>query len=233
MPLLATLFLLSLLALSPVFAADTVPSIETDLQTAMNAITTGCKSTSDPDACILLLLQQERASTSLMLDTVSPAAWPDADLTRFNFFHIMLRTAEAIKHCDTVAPADKQSCTDLVPLAQSRAGAEARQLVIAKRTAYDTRRAAELQAQDRQLQRHAVEAQRDQERELMQIQAAGMILQGYAFRGGPLSNSMQQAPVSSVQPVVPLYTPAPMMRSAPPVSCSSTVVGGYTHTSCY
>lgn len=79
----------------------------------------------------------------------------------------------------------------------------------------------------------ATAAQREHELDLARTQAAGMILQGYAFRGGPLSNSMQQAPVSSMQPVVPLYTPAPMMRSAPPVSCSSTVVGGYTHTSCY
>lgn len=57
--------------------------------------------------------------------------------------------------------------------------------------------------------------------------AAGMILQGFALR--PLIPAMQ--PYNP--PPLPTFVPSPLPRSFPPVSCSSTFVGGYAQTDCY
>ena len=77
----------------------------------------------------------------------------------------------------------------------------------------------------------AEERQREHERDLVRMQAAGMILQGYALRGGPLGSFQQPAPYVPYQ--VPAFAPAPVPRSLPPISCSTTAVGGYAQTNCY
>ena len=57
--------------------------------------------------------------------------------------------------------------------------------------------------------------------------AAGMILQGFALR------PIVPAPLPYNPPPLPAFAPSQLPRSVPPVSCSSTFVGGYAQTDCY
>ena len=86
----------------------------------------------------------------------------------------------------------------------------------------DAESAAKMRAFERALDRQA-ESQADASRAL----AAGMILQGFALR------PIVPAPLPYTPAPLPSFTPSPLPRTLPPISCSTSYMGAFSQTDCY
>ena len=123
--------------------SDISSGIEADLENALKAIITRCKSSDNVDTCILTKVESKRSFYEAFLDKTAPAAWPDVDIISFSFFHVTQKIAQEQIRCNALESSAKQSCLEQIPTLVSDARDEARHILIGKGTAYGNRQAAE------------------------------------------------------------------------------------------
>lgn len=226
-----SILILLLLHVEPTHATETPSPIEVELQSTLQGVVTSCKSTVDPNVCILEKLEKKRKLYELFLEKTAPAAWSEVDVISFIFFHVSQQIAKEQIRCSSLESSAKQSCVEQIPTVIPDAKEEARHFLIGKGEAYGKREAAELkERKSQQTGDHArvqrnyeqeLAQQHEHEKELARIQALGMILG---------NSGLFRAPQSQ------LYTPPPPIP-APEIpktrNCTSSVIGNQVYTNCY
>lgn len=175
---------LSLFSAITAYADEPPSATEIELARTLQRIIDTCKTANDPDACTLDKVEKKRLFYESFLERTAPAAWPDVDITSFVYFHVVRQIAKEQIRCNALEASTKQACLDQVPLLIADAREEARHLLIAKGESYGNRVAAERNARDGRRRQEDANEQREHERELARIQAAGRALQGYGIGGG-------------------------------------------------
>jgi len=187
--------------------------------------------------CAITALDKEIEIHDHLFDSLKPPAWPKEATDRYVHIHALKATTQLALKCESLKDMDRSSCMGEDESSVNRFYAEPYRALIAKAYQHGKRARLEREATAQHLnqqlrQLEELRAQiRTHEHNIAQAQMMRLILQGFALRGGPLSNTFS-VPPPTIQP--PAFTPVvPRSPLLPPVSCTSRTVGGIVHTDCY